>query len=286
MLSLPNYLHFIFMKEIFAFCNIAVIPIRAEASHRSEMVSQLLFGEAYNIVDYQEEWVKIKSLFDNYEGYIDRRQIALIHESSYKKYYQDNFKPAVAYEPTEVYDKVRKCSFLVPQGSTLPFTSPTEHSICLGTEQFEVPVVSTISSYSNSHNNQHLKIDRYYEESIKETALSFLNAPYLWGGRTIFGIDCSGFTQAVYKITGKDLPRDASQQNRCGTAVSLSQARIGDLAFFANSNGKITHVGLLLGDGKIIHASGKVRIDRIDEKGIFCIERNEYSHQLHSIKQL
>ena len=114
MLSLPNYLHFIFMKEIFAFCNIAVIPIRAEASHRSEMVSQLLFGEAYNIVDYQEEWVKIKSLFDNYEGYIDRRQIALIHESSYKKYYQDNFKPAVAFEPTEVYDKVRKCSFLVP----------------------------------------------------------------------------------------------------------------------------------------------------------------------------
>ena len=126
MLSLPNYLHFIFMKEIFAFCNIAVIPIRAEASHRSEMVSQLLFGEAYNIVDYQEEWVRIKSLFDNYEGYIDRRQIALIHESSYKKYYQDNFKPAVAFEPTEVYDKVRKCSFLIPQGSTLPFTSPTE----------------------------------------------------------------------------------------------------------------------------------------------------------------
>ena len=208
-----------------------------------------------------------------------------MHTSAYQKYYLDT-RPLIVNTLTEVHDKIRNCAFIIPQGATLPFTSMDDHTICLGTELFKVPIISTTSSYSNMETKEQTLIDGSFNQLMESVALSFLNAPYLWGGRTIFGIDCSGFTQAVYKIMGKAIPRDASQQNRCGTAVSLSQARIGDLAFFANSNGKITHVGLLLGEGKIIHASGKVRIDRIDETGIFCIERNEYSHQLHSIKRL
>ena len=152
------------------------------------------------------------------------------------------------------------------------------HIIQLGAEQFEVPNISTTYRQADLGCN--------FDGMIEKNVLSFLNAPYLWGGRTIFGIDCSGFVQIVFKIIGKSLPRDASQQVRCGEDIKLPQARIGDVAFFANGDGKIVHVGILLGEGKIIHASGKVRIDKIDEKGIFCIERNEYSHSLHSVKRL
>ncbi|MBP5413474.1 MAG: C40 family peptidase [Bacteroidales bacterium] len=272
--------------EAIAFCNIAVMPVRETASHQAEMVTQLLFGEAYKIINYESNgWAKILTLFDNYEGYIDTKQIALMHTSAYQKYYLDT-RPLIVNTLTEVHDKIRNCAFIIPQGATLPFTSMDDHTICLGTELFKVPIISTTSSYSNMETKEQTLIDGSFNQLMESVALSFLNAPYLWGGRTIFGIDCSGFTQAVYKIMGIAIPRDASQQNKCGNNIPLWQAKTGDLAFFANSNGKITHVGLLLGEGKIIHASGKVRIDRIDETGIFCIERNEYSHQLHSIKRL
>ncbi|MBO4738928.1 MAG: C40 family peptidase [Bacteroidales bacterium] len=263
------------MAEIIGFCNIATLPMRVQGSHRAEMVSQLLFGEAYEIVSQEGEWCKIKTLFDNYEGYIETKQIVLMHPSAYHECYA---MPMIADSPTQIYDKTRNCSFWVPQGSSLPIRNRQSHIIQLGAEQFEIPNISAISQHADFGGN--------FDGMIEKTALSFLNAPYLWGGRTIFGIDCSGFVQIVFKIMGKSLPRDASKQARSGENITLSQARTGDVAFFANGDGKITHVGLLLGDGKIIHASGKIRIDRIDEHGIFCIERNEYSHSLHSIKRL
>ncbi len=263
------------MADIVGFCNIAALPIRIQGSHRTEMVSQLLFGEAYEIVSQEGEWCKIKTLFDNYEGYIETKQIVLMHPSAYQECYA---MPLVADSPTMVCDKTRNCSFWVPQGSSLPIRNLQSHIIQLGAEQFEVPNISTTYRQADLGCN--------FDGMIEKNVLSFLNAPYLWGGRTIFGIDCSGFVQIVFKIIGKSLPRDASQQVRCGEDIKLPQARIGDVAFFANGDGKIVHVGILLGEGKIIHASGKVRIDKIDEKGIFCIERNEYSHSLHSVKRL
>jgi len=253
---------------MFGFCNIASIPIRATASHKAEMVSQLLFGEAYQIVDFQQTagWAEIETQYDNYRGFIDIHQIALIHQSAYERCGQNLFQ--VASTQITVFDKIRHFSFPVSAGSVLLLD--TDNLMRLGAELFEI----------QSLQNQ-------MDMTLKQVAVSFLNTPYLWGGRSMYGMDCSGFNQLVFRIMGKKLPRDASQQVLCGEAItSLSQTQCGDLAFFHNKEGRIVHTGLLLDEQNIIHASGKVRIDVLDETGIFCRERNEYSHQLHSIKRI
>ncbi len=118
-------------------------------------------------------------------------------------------------------------------------------------------------------------------------AMSFLNMPYLWGGRSPAGIDCSGFTNIVYKLAGIRLRRDAWQQSEQGILINfIDEARPGDLAFFQNEEGKIIHVGIILQQQKIIHASGRVRIDTIDHYGIYDEELKKYTHQLRLIRRM
>ncbi|MGE3825539.1 MAG: C40 family peptidase, partial [Bacteroidia bacterium] len=122
---------------------------------------------------------------------------------------------------------------------------------------------------------------------VSEYATVFLNAPYLWGGRSVFGIDCSGFTQVVFKMAGIQLKRDAYQQAEQGITLSfVEEAQTGDLAFFDNEEGKIVHTGIVLSQGKIIHASGKVRIDKLDHQGIYNHDTKKYSHKLRLIKRV
>ena len=124
-------------------------------------------------------------------------------------------------------------------------------------------------------------------EIIIFSALQMLNIPYLWGGRSSFGIDCSGLVQTSFKVAGIKLPRDASEQSKCGDLVySIVDSKAGDLAFFENENGKIVHTGILISQDKIIHSSGYVRTDVIDKVGIFDLTTHEYSHKLHSIKRI
>ena len=122
---------------------------------------------------------------------------------------------------------------------------------------------------------------------MQEIAQSLLNVPYQWGGRSPMGMDCSGFTQVVFKILGKKLLRDAWQQAEQGVLVNfIEEIQPGDLVFFDNEEGRIIHVGIALANHKIIHASGCVRIDNLDHHGIYNTETRKYSHNLRIIKRV
>jgi hypothetical protein len=249
----------------YGICNLAVIPLRAEPSDRSEMVSQVLFGEAFEILEWKEKWVQITTALDGYTGWVDRLQVVMLGYLAYKRLLQ---MPApVTYRAiTQAWKIIDNTVIYLPAGSSLAFLEGTTSYI--GDQRYDI--IGEIGE----------------TDSIANIARSFLNAPYLWGGRTHLGIDCSGFTQIVYKLYGINLKRDASMQAQEGTSVdSVLTARLGDLAFFNNDEGHITHVGIILGAGKIIHASGKVKIDSIDTQGIYSEELKRYTHRLKVIRR-
>jgi gamma-D-glutamyl-L-lysine dipeptidyl-peptidase len=257
---------------MFGICNLSVVPCRAEPSDKSEMVTQLLFGEHFTILAEQRSWVQIQTAFDNYIAWIDRKQFLPVSQETFKE--QESFSPALSYDPVQIITHLDTGQmFPIVLGSSLPlFNGET----------------CNLEGHEFSFEGQ---AGKPFEEpskiKITENAFSFLNAPYLWGGRSLFGIDCSGFTQICYKLAGIALPRDSSQQAAIGTTLSfVEEAEEGDLAFFDNAEGKIVHVGIILGSNSIIHASGKVRIDKFDHFGIFNQELNKYTHNLRILKRI
>ncbi|WP_405377662.1 NlpC/P60 family protein [Nonlabens sp. Asnod3-A02] len=243
-------------------CPISIAPLRLETSDASEMVSQVLYGELFKVLEKRKKWSKIRLAHDNYEGWIDNKQFKEIESEQYQhfvkhsKFYSKDLISHLTHE-----DKTLSTLTIGAQVSSTSLLKDT----------FQNDINTVILGSSNLINN----------------ALLFLNTPYLWGGRTPLGIDCSGFTQLIYRLSGFNLLRDASQQATQGEVLSfIEEAEPGDLAFFDNNEGKITHVGIIMSDNYIIHAHGKVRIDRLDQSGIFNVEENIHTHKLRVIKKI
>jgi gamma-D-glutamyl-L-lysine dipeptidyl-peptidase len=252
-------------------CKTTLIPMRKEPSETSEMVSQVLFGDTYTVIDEVKNWYKIKLDFDGYLGWIDAKLINVIDESMFlniinsKNYVTDKLI-------TTATIKGEAGIFYLLAGSTLYNLQGNNFTLAENSFQLTFPISSTTFTQS---------------ETIIFSALQFINIPYLWGGRSSFGLDCSGLVQTACKIAGFKIARDASLQALDGEPInSIDDAKPSDLLFFENENGKIVHVGILLSPGKIIHSSGYVRIDSVDKDGIFNQDRKEYTHKLKFIKRL
>jgi hypothetical protein len=252
---------------MFGICNLAIIPLRVESNDRSEIVSQVLFGEHFEVLEQFKQWIKIKLQYDGYEGWIDSKQYQPISEAEYKQLSKDAI--ILNSDLVEYITGTHNLLMPIPLGASLSFLN---HSEINGNNfEFEGMRISGVKPKSN----------------IVQTSFMYLNAPYLWGGKTPFGIDCSGFTQMVYKLNGYHLLRDASQQATQGEALSfIEESEPGDLAFFDNEDGRIIHVGIIMENNYIIHASGKVRIDRLDHLGIYNAEANKHTHKLRVIKKI
>jgi len=252
---------------------LSIIPVRKEPSEQSEMITQVLYGEHFVVNEIMLGWARVKLAFDGYEGWVDLKMITPLVEKTYLKIDRAPF--AVSADIFNIIPVNEEQTMMIVAGSTLPCWRPYLREFSI---EYQIFPYTGNFTYKKPLNIRKVLI---------EQALKYFNAPYLWGGRSPFGIDCSGFSQIIYKMVGYVLPRDASQQVHCGTALSfVEEAKPGDLAFFDNDEGKITHVGIIWEKHKIIHASGKVRIDNVDQFGIYNVETKRYTHQMRVMKRI
>jgi len=256
---------------MFGFCNLSCIPARAEPSDGSEMTNQVLFGEFFEVLEENDNWLKIKLDHDDYECWVDKKQVAILADDNLEGDEQYLVNEVSAY----VEDKSSQSDLNLVLGSLIP------------------PMVGgdfNIGEWSYHYAGELSNYDEGDLENVADYAHLYLNTPYLWGGRTPFGIDCSGLTQMVFRMCGIAIARDSHEQFEEGEAVDLlEEAEEGDLAFFRNEDGRITHVGIIISNTEsdelaIIHASGRVRIDKLDEQGIYNADSQQYSHKLEGIR--
>lgn len=245
---------------------VAVCPVRSEPSHKSEQISQLLFGEMCGLLESSKDFVRVRILYDNYEGWCQATQL---EETDFEMVSKNSSLAGAWVNQVSINDEIVN----IPFGSSLAFLDEGK----------------SIEKYKMTYNGVLINPPKNAISTnlIKKYAFTFLHTPYLWGGRSVFGIDCSGFTQLVFKCVNIPLLRDAYQQATQGETIGfLEEAQCGDLAFFDNEAGKITHAGILLGSDTIIHASGKVRIDTIDSRGIRNTDTRKQTHNIRIIKRV
>jgi len=251
---------------------LSLVPLRAKDNECSEMTSQLLFGETVEILESKERWLYVRNHSDNYCGWVDKKMISLLPENGEKNHNDiENFR---ILKPVSFCRNLTKGNtFPLPGGSIL--RNYQNGNFTDGTYQYAIHPSDAGMPQPLTGNN------------IVSLARQYLSSPYLWGGKSALGIDCSGLVQVVFSLCGIMLPRNASQQAEIGEEInSLALAHTGDLAFFANAENHIIHVGILMNAHQIIHASGWVKIEKIDEHGIISEQTGNYSHKLHSIKRM
>lgn len=247
----------------YGICHLSIVAVRSVADDAAEMVSQLLYGDRFKILEARKSWSKIRMAFDKCEGWVLNTQIILVEQ--------------VDYDLLETSAGIKHASDLVS------FVSSNEGEL--------LPVVLGSSVHCSKilgHDFEGAFLENQQDKpNVIRIALLYLNAPYLWGGRTPFGLDSSGFTQMTYKVNGYRLKRTALEQSAQGEALSfIEESEPGDLAFFDNKDGLIDHVGIVMENNYIIHCHGKIRIDRLDHTGIFNTESNRYTHKLRVIKKI
>jgi cell wall-associated NlpC family hydrolase len=258
---------------MYGLTNTAVVPMRAAPDERSEMVSQLLWGETFAITDQNDDWHCICNDFDGYRGWVNKHAVhTFCNDEDYQNVVRQPFY--VCTQLCCATHSITNERVLIPHGAVLYGYNTASQSFVLNKQiyhlNFPLPTMPA--------NKQ---------KGVIQAAYAFLNAPYLWGGRTALGIDCSGFTQLIFFINGISIPRDACQQAEIGDAVQCAENNCAAaLAFFGNTEAKITHVGIILDSTKIIHASGKVRIDKWDSEGIYNENEQRYTHKLRCIRQI
>lgn len=252
-------------------CRLAIVTVRKDADHKSEPVTQLLFGDHYEVTEASKDqkWLRIIINSDEATGWIDRLQ----HHGISAEYHQQiglaNFKITTDIASTILY---KKSQLTIVMGSIVPIS---------GSELFKMEEQFAFNGEAKSLGQ------RRDFEFLRSTSNKYLNSPHLPGGKSPFGIDAPGFTQMSFRLTGYQLPRDVTQQALTGKAVaSLGEAQPGDLALFSGKDGKASHAGIVLDDQKIIHCSGRVRIDYLMEEGILSSETKIYTHTLSGIRRI
>ncbi len=251
----------------YGICILGIVPLRAEPKDQSEIISQVLFGQHFKIIETKSKWIKIELSYDHYVGWVCSKQFQEISHEDYDNFSLNNF-PIVEDVFSSILDLQTNEKIPVSMGALLPYYQ--QGNIRIRNKKYKYKGKVSSTSFND----------------VLKYANQLLNAPYLWGGKSILGIDCSGFTQLVYQLCGISLPRDAYQQAEFGDNVeSIDDVLEGDLVFFINANQKINHVGIALNKKLIIHASGKVRIDQVTKNGIINSESKSLSHKFHSIKR-
>ncbi len=255
----------------YGICMISVAPLRSLPADTSEMVTQVLFGELVRVLDRQDKWLYVQLETDNYQGWISKGQLTPLSKADYTLL-QDQARWVSTDLVQVLHNKTKDYRFLISAGSS--FYNCMNDSFELLGDSYQY--LGTMSS-----------TETFLPDALINNAMLFLHTPYVWGGKSALGIDCSGLTQLIFKMAGKTIHRDASQQATQGEMINLiNEALAGDLLFFDNEEGHIIHTGVLIDDVHILHAHQKVRIDKVDHHGIFNLDTKKYSHKLRVIKRM
>lgn len=251
------------MTERLAYCKVNISPVRAENKDQAEMVSQLLFGEILHVYEINGSWCRITTFSDNYSGWTDLKHVGFLSDKEVSRWMDGMITETKMIRPIQTpWGKQ-----WITRGACVP--SDNSGSFNIGNDSFFFFDEPKSKTYLHQY----------------ELAMEYLNTPYLWGGKSPFGIDCSGLSQMVFRATGINLPRDAAQQAEHAREIDFTEAAADDLAFFSNESGKVTHVGIVIPDNRIIHASGRVRIDTLTREGIYSEEQEGITHRLSSIRR-